>query len=941
MDVSLNHAANVSARFTADDYRNSNKMGEMQVRKRNGQMHDVAFDKILARVKNLGRHAGVSANYSALVVKIIEQLYDGIDTCKIDDLTAELCAAMTSQNPSLGVLAGYVCVSNHQKNTEASLLRVTRSLWGGDGGRSLLDPSYRAYVERHHEALEAMIDYERDFLIDYFGFKTLEKSYLMKRDGRIVERVQHMWMRVAVFLHFDYIPSHSGCGGSATATTTTMERIMETYDLLSRKYFTHATPTLFNAGTRNSQLSSCYLVAMEEDSIDGIYNTLKDCANISKWAGGIGLHIHNVRATNSPIFGTNGASTGIVPMLKVFNSTARYCNQGGKRNGSFAIYIEPWHADIEDFLQMKRNQGDEEMKARDLFYALWVPDLFMQRVKEDGAWHLFCPNKAPGLSDVHSEAFVALYERYVAEGRFDKEVKARDLWLKILDSQMETSMPYMLYKDAVNRKCNQSNLGTIRSSNLCTEITLYSDHRETAVCNLASVALNMFVRESGSGSHGRDSPGGTEGTEGTEDAFPRFDFIGLQAAVRTMVRNLNQVIDRNYYPTKKTERSNRLHRPIGIGVQGLADCFIMMGLAFESPEAQDLNKCIFEVIYYAALSESHALASERSNAVWRITCAYDSGLFTFVDPEPHSKRYEMHVEDMDHRSKLAALLDAASPVRAEVERYDPYGGRLMSDESRHIAGAYSSYIGSPMHHGRLQFDMWEGHEHSARSPLSATDWFSLREKVARNGVRNSMLIAPMPTASTSQIFGNNECFEPYTSNIYTRRTMAGEFLVINQHMVRELIAMGMWSEEVKDNIIANRGSVQYLVNLPDDFKRRYKTVWEISMKTVINMARDRGAYICQSQSMNLWVEDPQYKDLNNIHFYAWQQGLKTGMYYMRRKPKHHAQQFTIEPTATRGDPNRGDEPSLAPPPPVVACPYRPRGMRGADADAEGCEACGS
>jgi ribonucleotide reductase alpha subunit len=631
-----------------------------------------------------------------------------------------------------------------------------------------------------------------------------------------------------------------------------------------------------------------------------------------------------VRATNSPIFGTNGASTGIVPMLKVFNSTARYCNQGGKRNGSFAIYIEPWHADIEDFLQMKRNQGDEEMKARDLFYALWIPDLFMRRVKEDGVWHLFCPNKAPGLADMHNEAFVALYEQYVAEGRFDRMVKARDLWLKVLDSQMETSMPYMLYKDAVNRKCNQSNLGTIRSSNLCTEITLYSDHNETAVCNLASVALNMFVRDA-------------KGSYGDPDAaFSRFDFIGLQAAVRVMVRNLNQVIDRNYYPTRKTERSNVLHRPIGIGVQGLADCFIKMGLAFESPEAHDLNKCIFEVIYYAALSESCRLAECRAAAMRRIATAYTDRQFTFVSAESDCRSYTMHV-GYEEGYWLTHLLEQTSPIRAEVERRKGGGAAVATEETGDLAGTYSSYLGSPMHHGKLQFDMWEGHEHSARSPLTRDDWAALRERIRRYGVRNSMLVAPMPTASTSQIFGNNECFEPYTSNIYTRRTMAGEFLVINQHMVRELIAMGLWSEEVKDNIIANRGSVQYLVNLPDDFKRRYKTVWEISMKCVINMARDRGAYICQSQSMNLWVEDPQYKDLNNIHFYAWQQGLKTGMYYMRRKPKHHAQQFTIEPQA-----EGAAERPHAERPEKAACPYRPRKGKGASADADdACEACGS
>lgn len=824
-----------------NDYDNSNKNGEMQVRKRDGTLQDMAFDKIASRVKNLGSQAKISVNYSALVLKIMDQLYDGIETSKIDDLMAQQCATMNQQNPALGILAGYVSISNHQKNTNKStLLSVVHTL-----GHNYLSNDFIEFVERYHEELEEMIDYERDFLIDYFGFKTLEKSYLMKKENIIVERPQHMWMRVAIAMH-----SH---------TANALLKIRETYSGLSQKWFIHATPTLFNAGTRHPQLSSCYLVAMEDDSIDGIYNTLKDCANISKWAGGIGLHVHNVRALGSHIRGTNGQSTGIVPMLRVFNATARYCNQGGKRNGSFAIYLEPWHADIEDFLQMKRNQGDEELKARDLFYALWIPDFFMQKVQSDDDWHLFCPNKAPGMADVHSEEFVKLYEQYVAEGRYERVMKARDLWLKIMDAQMETSMPYILYKDAANRKCNQSHLGTIKSSNLCTEITLYSDANETAVCNLASIALNVFVKDG------------------------VFDYEHLQQVVRIITRNLNQVIDRNFYPTPKTERSNFLHRPIGIGVQGLADCFLLMNLPFDSVEARELNKCIFEVIYYAALSESCAIAKERKIEMLDVMMRYQDGLFGFKTTEPHCREYTVYND-----AETEILLNDMRPTFAEVQ---------MSNEitTRRYAGAYSSFVGSPLFNGKLQFDMWPGHTHSSSSPVCEKEWKALRDEIKEHGVRNSMLIAPMPTASTSQILGNNECIEPYTSNMYNRRTMAGEFVVINRHMVNELIAMGLWSEDIKNHIIENRGSVQHIQGISDEFKAKYKTVWEIPMKSVIDMACDRGAYICQSQSMNLWLEDPNYTILTSMHFYSWKKGLKTGVYYLRRKPKHHAQQFTIAP----------------------------------------------
>jgi ribonucleotide reductase alpha subunit len=590
---------------------------------------------------------------------------------------------------------------------------------------------------------------------------------------------------------------------------------------MSQKYFTHATPTLFNAGTPRPQLSSCYLIAMESDSLDGIYNTLKDCANISKWAGGIGLHIHNIRGSNSLIRGTNGKSTGIVPMLKVFNDTARFINQGGKRNGSFAIYLEPWHPDVEDFLEMKKNHGDEEMKARDLFYALWVPDLFMERVKENGKWSLFCPNEFPGLSDVYGEAFKDLYEKYESSPNVRKTVNARDLWFKILDAQMETGTPYLLYKDACNTKSNQKNLGTIKSSNLCCEIVEYSDDNETAVCNLASIALPTFVNQE----------------------TKEFDYDKLHKVTKVVTGNLNRVIDINFYPTEKTRRSNLLHRPIGIGVQGLADAFIMMDLAFHSEEAKVVNKLIFETIYHAAL---------------------------------------------EHSNEMAIILKKQTHLSSD-------GSRVVSDlslkyslSSEHC-GAYASFEGSPASQGILQFDMWNV------TPSERYDWSSLKNSIVEHGLRNSLLVAPMPTASTSQILGFNECFEPLTSNIYSRRTLAGEFVVANNYLMRELIELGIWNDKIKNNIIANKGSIQQLTVIPEHIRNKYKIVWEMPMKHLIDMSADRGAFICQSQSLNLWLEDPNYNTLTSMHFYSWKQGLKTGIYYLRRKAKHQAQQFTVEP----------------------------------------------
>ena len=796
---------------------------DMHVLKRNGEREIVAFDKILARLKTLGKEAGITGvNYTTLVIKIIDQLYDNIPTTKIDELTAQQCAMMAVQHPDYGTLASYIIISNAHKNIPGGFYAAMRALYeyrDSNGKHSpiiskqvwdflheIIDTPRNGSVGGPgpylvHEALEQMIAHQRDYLIDYFGFKTLERSYLMRVNGTIVERPQHMWMRVALGIH-----SHRGYFCNIYQI---LDYIQKTYDAMSQKYMTHATPTLFNAATPRPQLSSCYLIAMENDSIDGIFDTLKDCAKISKHAGGIGLHIHNIRASGSHIRGTNGASNGIVPMLRVFNNTARYIDQGGRRNGSFAIYLEPWHPDIEDFLEMKKNHGDEEMKGRDLFYALWVPDLFMERVRGGGAgagagadmWSYFCPDECPGLADVYGDKFKELYERYEREGRARKQVKARDLWLKILDSQMETGTPYILFKDAANTKSNQKNIGVIKSSNLCTEIMEYSDENETAVCNLASIALNKFINEE----------------------TKVMDFSELERITALVVDNLNQIIDINYYPTEKTRTSNLRHRPIGIGVQGLADVFMMMNIPFHSEEARVLNREIFETIYYAALNASMKLA----------------------------------------------------------ERY----------------GAYETFKGSPASEGILQFDMWhvDPHEKPLVYRTHEYDWNDMKYKIITHGLRNSLLLAPMPTASTSQILGNNECFEPITSNIYTRRTLAGEFIMVNRYLIRDLIDIGMWNERVKTNIIANQGSVQYIDGLSESLKLKYKTVWEMPMRHIIDMAADRGAFICQSQSMNLWVEEPNYNILTSMFFYAWNKGLKTGVYYLRRKAKHQAQQFTVEP----------------------------------------------
>ena len=773
----------------------------MQVIKRDGRSEDISFDKILRRVKSIGSEANLTLNYTQFVMRVIDQLHDNITTHQIDELAAEQCATLVTTHPDYGTLASHIVVSNMHKQTDAKFSDAMKRLssFTNQSGKqtTLLDPTVFSFIESNSDALNNMVADRRDYLLDYFGLKTLERSYLMKVNGKLVERPQYMFLRVACGIH-----SLSQEG----SVVDTLSAIKETYDLMSQKFYTHATPTLFNSGTPRPQMSSCYLIAMEDDSIDGIFNTLKDCAMISKWAGGIGLHVHNVRSEGSHIRGTNGISNGLVPMLRVFNSTARYVDQGGgKRNGSFAVYLEPWHPDILDFLELRKNHGDEETKARDLFYALWVPDLFMKRVKENGSWSLFCPDQCPGLAEVYGAEFEALYTKYEREGKARKTMEARKLFFAVLESQMETGTPYMLYKDAANTKSNQKNLGTIKSSNLCTEIIEYSDKDETAVCNLASLSLSSFVRDD-----------------------KTFDYEKLVDVSRVVTRNLNKVIDVNFYPTEKTKTSNMRHRPIGIGVQGLADVFARMDLPFHSDSARQINRDIFESIYYGAVYESVELARKH--------------------------------------------------------------------------GSYESYAGSPASEGKLQFDLW-----NVKPGNTRYDWTSLKRRMKKYGLRNSLLLAPMPTASTAQILGNNEAFEPFTNNIYKRRTSAGEFLIVNKYLMKDLLDIGLWSKELKDNIVENGGSIQHIIGIPEHIKNKFKTVWEIPMRHVIDMAADRGAFICQSQSMNLWVEDPTFPILTSMHFHSWQSGLKTGMYYLRRKPKHQPQQFTIVPKNNKNGESGDDD----------------------------------
>ncbi|GAB3525929.1 ribonucleoside-diphosphate reductase subunit alpha [Pontibacter brevis] len=793
----------------------------MLVVKRDGRRESVKFDKITARIEKLcyGLHMDYVSPIE-VAKKVIDGIYDGVTTVELDNLAAETAASLTTKHPDYAVLAARIAISNLHKVTSKSFSNTMKRLYTYEDPKtgenaSLIAKDVYEIVRKNAALLDSTIIYDRDYNYDFFGYKTLERSYLLRLDGKIVERPQHMLMRVAVGIHKEDI-----------------ESAIETYNLMSEKWFTHATPTLFNAATPKPQLSSCFLLTMKDDSIPGIYDTLKQCAQISQSAGGIGLSIHNVRATGSYIKGTNGTSNGIIPMLKVFNDTARYVDQGGgKRKGAFAIYLEPWHSDIFDFLDLKKNHGKEENRARDLFYALWTPDLFMKRVEENGDWSLFCPHEAPGLADCWGKEFERLYEKYEREGRARKTVKAQELWFAVLESQVETGTPYMLYKDAANSKSNQQNLGTIKSSNLCTEIMEYTAADEIAVCNLASLALPRFVKE--------------------ENGHKVFDHQKLFDVTYHVTKNLNKVIDINYYPVPEARNSNLRHRPIGLGVQGLADTFIHLRMPFESEEARGLNKDIFETIYFAAMTASKDLAKKD--------------------------------------------------------------------------GPYETFKGSPLSEGKFQFDLWGVTPESGR-----WDWEELRQEVIKHGARNSLLLAPMPTASTAQILGNNESFEPYTSNIYLRRVLSGEFMVVNKHLLRDLIALGIWNDRMKNDIIAANGSIQDIPNIPQHIKDLYKTVWEISQRTVIDMSADRGAYICQSQSLNLHVQNVNFGKLTSMHFHAWKKGLKTGMYYLRTKSAVDAIKFTVEkqaaetlsPVYSQQDQNRSD----------MSCSLD---------NPDACEACGS
>ena len=750
------------------------------VTKRNGDRVPVSFNEVLTRLQRLADGLD-HVNPDLVAQKVCSQIQDGIKTSELDEFAAETCAMMQARHhPNYGKLAARILIDNHQKNTPTRLVDSARVLF--DEG--VINESY--YSVAQDLELESMIDYSRDFVFDYFGYKTLEKGYLLRRrDGRVWERPQHLWMRVSIQLH-----------------GTSFARVKETYDALSLGYFIHATPTLFNSGTPRPQLSSCFLVHMQEDSIKGIYDTLAECAQISKWAGGVGLSIHNIRARDSDIKGTNGKSTGIVPMLKVFNDTAKYVNQGGKRNGSFAVYLEPWHADIEEFLRLKLNTGNDDERARDLFYGLWIPDLFMQRVEQDDMWSMFSPDTCPGLSDCWGNEFAELYCRYERKNLAMKKMPAKKLWQMIVDAQIQTGTPYLLYKDACNAKSNQQHLGTIKSSNLCTEIIEFTSPEETAVCNLGSLALPKFVKDG------------------------KFDFELLRKYTTTLARNLDLVIDKTYYPTEKCKTSNLRHRPIGIGIQGLADVFAMLRIPWSSQRAADLNQEIFENIYYAAATQS--------------------------------------------------MLGASS---------DSWRGVSIDTTNKYI-----TFDGSPMSDGKLQCDLW------GETPKSTyLNWSGLRD-LCKAGMRNSLLVAPMPTASTSQILGNNECFEPFTSNLYSRRVLSGEFMVVNKYLVEDLVKLGLWTADIRTEIIANNGSVQGIAAIPAEIRELYKTVWEIPMKTLINMARDRAPYICQSQSLNLFLSEPTPSKVSSMHFYAWKQGLKTGCYYLRTKAAAKAQQFTVEPS---------------------------------------------
>ena len=871
----------------------------MRVKKRNGSYEDVSFDKISNRLKSLCINPDLEfldIDTSIIAQKICSEIYDGVNTTELDILSSEVAISMYSKDIKFKKLASRIIISNHHKNTDSKFSNVITDLYNyrdvHNNNIPIINENLYNLVMKNIDLIDNKIDYNRDYLFDFFGFKTLEKSYLLKINGKIVERPQHLLMRTALAIH-----------------RNDLEKAFETYDYMSMHSFIHATPTLFNSGTNREQFSSCFLLTMEDDSVDGIFDTLKDCAKISKYAGGIGLSIHNIRAKNSFIAGTNGISNGIVPMLKVYNDTARYIDQGGgKRNGSFAIYLEPWHADIFEFIELKKNHGNELERARDLFYGLWICDLFMERVRSNEKWSLFCPHKCPGLSDVYGDDFKKLYEKYESDELYDKQIKAQDLWFAILTTQIETGVPYLVYKDACNIKSNQSNLGTIHSSNLCTEIIEYSSPTETAVCNLASISLKSCLESDDTNNYlvqiyykpdciycklaenlcksknikyekkhytelsleqdventditfpqiyinyedisKKDYIGGFEKFE--KYLAPKFNYNKLKDISKILTRNLNNIIDYNFYPTEKTKRSNLLHRPIGLGVQGLVNVFYEMKLSFDSLEAKEINKKIFETIYYGSLEASMELSKERE------------------------ENYNLLVNNTEISQE---------DIKTELNMIDE-----ELDRTEYM-GSYSSFIGSPVYNGILQFDMWE---HSVDNSL--WNWDILRENISKYGIRNSLLVAPMPTASTSQILGNYECFEPIISNIYTRRVLAGEYVVLNDYMVDDIKLLEKWDTEMKEKIIVNDGSIQNISEIPKFIRDRYKTAWELKQKDIINMAIDRGKFICQSQSLNLFMESPSFTKLTSMHFYAWEKGLKTGIYYLRSRPSSKAIQFTVSP----------------------------------------------
>ena len=885
----------------------------MRVLKRSGSYEDVSFDKILNRIRSLCFSEefkdGLNIDETILAQKVVQEIYDGVKTSELDDLSAQNAMSLYSTHPDFKILAGRITVSNLHKNTLDNFSDKIELMYNHVSNgikKPLIADYFYKLVQEHKSIIDDAIDYSKDYNYDFFGLKTLEKTYLYKIDKKIVERPQDMLMRVSLSIH-----------------RNDLEKALENYRMMSDHYFTHATPTLYNAGSRREQFASCFLLTMQEDSISGIYKTLGDCAMISKHAGGIGLSIHDIRGTDSYISGTNGHSNGLVPMLRVFNDTARYVDQGGgKRNGSFAIYLEPWHCDVFEFIELKKNHGNESERARDLFYALWIPDLFMERVKNNKQWSLMCPNECKGLSDVWGEEFNNLYSKYEEEGKYRKQIDARTLWQSILTCQIETGNPYLLYKDACNRKSNQQNLGTIKSSNLCTEIIEYTSPEETAVCNLASIALKKFVVQKDTSNlevviyskpdcvycqlaeglckkknisyekkhftdltelsgtyplgvkfpqiyikkeYGRDHLGGYNELE--EYVRPTYDCEKLRVVTKKLTHNLNNIIDYNYYPTKETKRSNLRHRPIGLGVQGLANVFLEFGYSFDSSEARELNDRIFECIYFSSLEASMEISRDREEIIKK----YKQGL------KQLETGFVCNEEEFVTSGEMADINKNYNIISEELDREE-------------YLGSYSSYIGSPMYHGKLQFDLWK---------KNVTDihwnWSELRDKIKRYGVRNSLLVAPMPTASTAQILGNYECFEPIMSNIYSRRVLAGEYMIMNDYLVEDLISLNLWSKELKDKLILNDGSIQSIKGIPQKIKDKYKTIWEIKQKVIVDMALDRGKFICQSQSMNLFLESPNISTLTSMHFYGWEKGLKTGIYYLRSRPSSKAIQFTIEP----------------------------------------------